>query len=98
AVHPESYKIVEKMAKDLKISTQNLIGNESEISKIDLNKYVLEHVGMLTLKDILNELKKPGLDSRKKAVIVQFDKNIKKIEDLKTGMKLQGIINNITNF
>src|SRR5690606_11525382 len=98
AVHPESYKIVEKMAKDLKISTQNLIGNESEISKIDLNKYVSENVGMLTLKDILNELKKPGLDPRKKAVIVQFDKNIKKIEDLKTGMKLQGIINNITNF
>lgn len=98
AVHPESYKLVEKMAKDLKISTQDLIGNETEISKIDLNKYVSEKVGIPTLQDILNELKKPGLDPRKKAVMVQFDKSIKKIEDLKTGMKLQGIINNITNF
>lgn len=98
AVHPESYKLVEKMAKDLKISTQELIGNETLISQIDLEKYVSEKVGMPTLKDILEELKKPGLDPRKKAVMVQFDKNIKKIEDLKTGMKLQGIINNITNF
>jgi len=98
AVHPESYKIVEKMAKDLKISTQNLIGNESEISKINLEKYVSDKVGIPTLKDILEELKKPGLDPRKKAVMVQFDKNIKTIDDLKTGMKLQGIINNITNF
>lgn len=98
AVHPESYKLVEKMAKDLKISTQELIGNESLISQINLEKYVSEKVGLPTLKDILEELKKPGLDPRKKAVMVQFDKNIKKIEDLKTGMKLQGIINNITNF
>src|SRR5690606_16368263 len=98
AVHPESYKIVEKMAKDLKISTQNLIGNESEISKINLEKYVSDKVGNPSLKDILEELKKPGLDPRQKAVMVQFDKNIKTIDDLKTGMKLQGIINNITNF
>lgn len=98
AVHPESYKLVEKMAKDLKISTQELIGNETSIAQIDLNKYVSEKVGMPTLKDILEELKKPGLDPRKKAVMVKFDKNIKKIEDLKIGMKLQGIINNITNF
>jgi uncharacterized protein len=54
--------------------------------------------GLLTLKDILKELEKPGLDPRKKAVIVQFDKTIRKIEDLKIGMKLQGVINNITNF
>lgn len=98
AVHPEAYKLVEKMAKDLKISTKELIGNENLIAQIDLEKYVSEKVGILTLKDILEELKKPGLDPRKKAVMVQFDKNIKKIEDLKTGMKLQGIINNITNF
>src|SRR5690606_33849089 len=98
AVHPESYKIVEKMAKNLKVSTQELIGNENWIDKIDLNRYVSEKVGLPTLEDILEELKKPGLDPRQKAVTVQFDKNIKSIEDLKTGMKLQGIINNITNF
>ncbi|MFA7687455.1 MAG: Tex family protein [Moheibacter sp.] len=98
AVHPESYPIVEKMAKDLKVSTQELIGNENWIEKIDLNRYVSEKVGLPTLQDIVKELEKPGLDPRKKSVMVQFDKNIKKIEDLKTGMKLQGIINNITNF
>lgn len=98
AVHPESYKIVEKMAKDLKVSTRELIGNESLIQQIELNKYITDKVGEPTLKDILEELKKPGLDPRQKAVMVQFDKNIKSIEDLKIGMKLQGIINNITNF
>lgn len=98
AVHPESYKIVEKMAKDLKVSTQELIGNESLIQQIELKNYISDKVGEPTLKDILEELKKPGLDPRQKAVMVQFDKNIKTIEDLKIGMKLQGIINNITNF
>jgi len=98
AVHPESYHIVEKMAKDLKVSTEELIGNEKLIEKIDLKKYVDSNVGELTLQDILNELEKPGLDPRKKAVMVQFDKNIKSIEDLKIGMKLEGIVNNITNF
>lgn len=98
AVHPESYKIVEKMAKDLKVLTGELIGNESLIAQIDIQKYISEKVGEPTLKDILEELKKPGLDPRQKAVTVQFDKNIKSIEDLKIGMKLQGIINNITNF
>ncbi len=98
AVHPESYKLVEKMAKNLKVSTRELIGNENLISKIDLNNYVSEKVGLPTLRDIVKELEKPGLDPRQKAVMVQFDKNIKTIADLKTGMKLQGIINNITNF
>lgn len=98
AVHPESYFLVEKMAKDLRVSTQELIGNEALINQIDLNRYVTDKKGLPTLQYILEELKKPGLDPRQKAVTVQFDKNIKKIEDLKTGMKLQGIINNITNF
>lgn len=98
AVHPESYKIVEKMAKDLKVSTQELIGNETLIAQIELEKYISEKVGLPTLQDIVKELEKPGLDPRKKAKMVQFDKNIKSIEDLKAGMKLQGIINNITNF
>lgn len=98
AVHPESYKIVEKMAKDAKVSTEELIGNEELISKIQIENYVTENVGMPTLKDILKELEKPGLDPRQKARMVQFDKNLKRIEDLKIGMKVQGIINNITNF
>lgn len=98
AVHPESYYIVEKMAKDLKVSTQELIGNSELISTLKAENYMDKKTGLLTLKDILKELEKPGLDPRKKAVIVQFDKTIRKIEDLKIGMKLQGIINNITNF
>lgn len=98
AVHPESYEIVQKMAKDVKASTQDLIGNQELVSKIELEKYVTDKVGLPTLKDIIKELEKPGLDPRQKAVMVQFDKSIKKIEDLKIGMKLQGIINNITNF
>ncbi|MBA5628343.1 Tex family protein [Moheibacter lacus] len=98
AVHPESYKLVEKMAKDLKVSTEELIGNEGLIAQINVEKYVSDKVGLPTLKDILEELKKPGLDPRQKAVMVQFDKNLKSIEDLKIGMKVQGIINNITNF
>lgn len=98
AVHPESYPIVEKMAKDLKVTTDKLIGNKDLIAQIDVQKYVTENVGLPTLQDILKELEKPGLDPRTKAVMVQFDKNIKSIEDLTVGMKLQGIINNITNF
>ena len=98
AVHPETYKIVEKMAKDAKVSTEELIGNKELILKINLEKYINENVGVLTLQDILKELEKPGLDPRKRAVMVQFDKNLKRIEDLKIGMKVQGIINNITNF
>lgn len=98
AVHPESYHIIESMAKDLKVSTQELIGNEKLIEKIDLKKYVDSKAGMPTLHDILKELEKPGLDPRKKAVMVQFDKNLKSIQDLKIGMKLEGVVNNITNF
>lgn len=98
AVHPESYKIVQKMAKDAKVSTEELIGNKELILKINLEKYINENVGVLTLQDILKELEKPGLDPRKRAVMVQFDKNLKRIEDLKIGMKVQGIVNNITNF
>lgn len=98
AVHPESYYIVEKMAKDSNVSTSELIGNTAVISTIQPQKYVTEKTGLPTIQDILKELEKPGLDPRKQAVMVQFDKNIRKIEDLKTGMKLQGIVNNITNF
>lgn len=98
AVHPESYGIVEKMAKDLKISLNELIANKEKISQIPLEKYVTEDVGLLGLKDIVKELEKPGLDPRKAAKVFEFDPNVKTMNDLRTGMVLQGIVNNITNF
>lgn len=98
AVHPERYKLVEKMAKDQKVSVSELIGNKSLIAKIDLKKYCNDEVGMPTLTDIASELEKPGLDPRKKAKVFEFDKNLRSINDLKTGMKVPGIVNNITNF
>ncbi len=98
AVHPEAYAIVEKMAKDLKISVSELIGNKDKISLISLEKYITEEVGILTLKDIVKELEKPGLDPRKAAKIFEFDPTVKKISDLKHGMVLPGIVNNITAF
>ena len=98
AVHPEAYKIVEKMAKELKISVGELIGNKEKISQIRLEDYISEEVGILGLKDILKELEKPGLDPRKSAKIFEFDPNVKSIKDLRTGMILPGIVNNITAF
>ncbi len=98
AVHPEAYGIVEKMAKDLKISLNDLIANKEKISQIPLEKYVTEDIGLLSLKDIVKELEKPGLDPRKAAKVFEFDPNVKTINDLRTGMVLPGIVNNITNF
>jgi uncharacterized protein len=98
AVHPEAYGIVEKMAKDLNITTLELIANKEKISKIDPEKYITEDIGILGIKDILKELEKPGLDPRKAAKIFEFDPNVKKIGDLKIGMILPGIVNNITAF
>ncbi len=98
AVHPEAYKIVEKMAKDLKISVEDLIGNKEKISQIKLDNYITEEIGILGLKDIVNELEKPGLDPRKSAKVFEFDANVKNIKDLRTGMILPGIVNNITAF
>lgn len=98
AVHPEAYSIVEKMAKDLKISVSNFIGNKEKIAQVPLEKYVSETIGILSLKDIVKELEKPGLDPRKSAKIFEFDPNVKKITDLKAGMVLPGIVNNITAF
>lgn len=98
AVHPEAYGIVEKMAKDLKISLNDLIANKEKISQIPLEKYVTEDVGLLGLKDIVKELEKPGLDPRKAAKVFEFDPNVKTMNDLRTGMVLPGIVNNITNF
>lgn len=98
AVHPEAYGIVEKMAKDLKISLNDLIANKEKISQIPIEKYVTEDIGLLGLKDIVKELEKPGLDPRKAAKVFEFDPNVKTIANLRTGMVLPGIVNNITNF
>lgn len=98
AVHPEAYKIVEKMTKDLKISVEDLIGNKDKISQIKLENYITPEIGILGLKDIVKELEKPGLDPRKSAKVFEFDANVKTIKDLRTGMILPGIVNNITAF
>lgn len=98
AVHPESYPIVEKMAKDLKCSVADLIKNKELHSQIDIKNYVTDTVGLPTLTDILQELDKPGRDPRQKIQVFEFDKNVQTIDDLREGMELPGIINNITNF
>ncbi len=98
AVHPEAYGIIEKMAKDLGIRTNELIANKEKIAQINPEKYTNETIGILGIKDILKELEKPGLDPRKAAKVFEFDPNVKSIKNLKTGMILPGIINNITAF
>ena len=98
AVHPEAYSIVEKMAKDLKLSVNDLIANKEKTALIKPENYITPDIGFLTLKDIIKELEKPGLDPRKAATIFEFDPNVKSIKDVRTGMILPGIVNNITNF
>lgn len=98
AVHPEAYVLVEKMAKDLGLKTENLIANKEKIDQIDPEKYITEDIGILGIKDILKELLKPGLDPRKSAKVFEFDRNVKNIKDLHIGMILPGIVNNITAF
>lgn len=98
AVHPESYKTVEKMAKDLGIALTDLVANKEQIAKINPEKYVSEEVGILGIKDILKELEKPGLDPRKAAKVFEFDPNVRSIANVKPGMVLPGIVNNITAF
>ncbi|MGU9936963.1 Tex family protein [Empedobacter brevis] len=98
AVHPESYAIVEKMAKDLNVELKDMIQNKELINQLDLNLYISEKVGLPTLEDIKKELEKPGLDPRSTAKVFSFDSRLKKFEDLQLGMKVPGIINNITNF
>lgn len=98
AVHPESYSIVEKMADDLGCSLNDLIGNEAKIGQIPIDKYVDERIGIPTLKDIIKELAKPGLDPREELEMFEFSEDVRKIEDLQTGMELNGIVTNITRF
>jgi len=98
AVHPEAYPIVEKMAKDLKLSVNDLIADKTRTALIQPQNYVTAEIGLLGLKDIIKELEKPGLDPRQSAKVFEFDPNIKTIKDLRSGMILPGIVNNITNF
>ena len=98
AVHPESYAVVEHIAKDMKCSVEDLIKNKELRSQIDIKKYVTDQVGLPTLTDIMAELEKPGRDPRQAIKVFEFDKNVKTIDDLKVGMTLPGIVTNITNF
>ena len=97
-VHPESYGLVDRMAKDLKKSISEFIGNKEILQKISLEKYTTETIGLPTLQDIIKELEKPGVDPRAKAKVFSFDATIKTIADLRIGQLLPGIVNNITNF
>ena len=98
AVHPESYAVVEHIAKDMKCSVEDLIKSKEIRSQIDIQKYVTDKVGLPTLTDIMEELEKPGRDPRQAIKVFEFDKNVKTIDDLKEGMVLPGIVTNITNF
>lgn len=98
AVHPESYSIVEKMAKDLKCSVSDLMSNATLREKIDLQRYVSDKVGMPTLQDIMRELEKPSRDPREQLEEWHFDESVHTIDDLQVGMVLPGIVTNIANF
>lgn len=98
AVHPESYAIVERMAKDLGCSVRDLIGDSSLKERVEIEKYKTETVGTETLTDILQELEKPARDPRTQVQVLEFDPNVRTISDLREGMILPGIVTNITNF
>lgn len=98
AVHPESYHVVEKMAKDLKCTVKELIENKDLKKSLSLDKYISDKVGLPTLNDIMAELDKPGRDPREGIKVFEFDPNIRTIDDLREGMRLPGIVTNVTNF
>ena len=98
AVHPESYSVVERMAKDLGCSVTDLIKNKELRSRIKIENYITDSVGLPTLTDIMQELDKPGRDPRRKIEMFEFDKNVRTLDDLQEGMELPGIVTNITNF
>lgn len=98
AVHPEAYGIVAQMARDLGVSLSTLLGNKALIQQIPIEKYTHDVIGVLALKDIVKELEKPGVDPRKAAAVFEFDPNIRTLSDVRVGMVLPGIVNNITAF
>jgi uncharacterized protein len=98
AVHPERYKLVEKMAEDIGTDVGSLVGDEAKVKKIDIKRYISSQVGELTLKDILTELVKPGRDPRKMFEPPSFRDDVMKIEDVKEGMKLEGVVTNVAKF
>jgi len=98
AVHPESYSLVQKIARDNSLKVEQLIGNTVLLKTLDASKYSSAEHGAETVKDVLKELERPGLDPREKARVFSFNEDIKKIEDLRIGQLLPGIVNNITNF
>ncbi len=98
AVHPESYHIVDKMARDLGVEVKELVGNDSLCKRISPDRYVTPEKGLPTINDIIKELAKPGLDPRSEASSFSFAEDIRDISDLKSGMELPGIVTNITNF
>ena len=98
AVHPESYPIVDRMARSLGVSTRELVGNAELCARISARDFVTDEAGLPTINDILKELAKPGLDPREQASEFEFAEDIHSIEDLKVGMELPGIVTNITNF
>ena len=98
AIHPESYTLVERMAKDIQVPIKTLIGNRDKIMQIALSQYVSDMIGLPTLQDIANELLKPGVDPRAEFRYATFAEAIDDIADLKEGMQLEGVVTNVTNF
>ena len=98
AVHPESYKVVEQMARDAGCSVTQLISDRTKREGIDIKRYVSDRIGLPTLTDIMKELEKPGRDPRKDIEVFEFDEHVKTVDDLMEGMELPGIVTNITNF
>jgi uncharacterized protein len=98
AVHPESYRVVERMAADLGCSVLDLVQDETLRERIELKRYVGDRIGMPTLEDIMSELARPGRDPRTQFESFHFDESVHSIEDLKSGMVLPGIVTNVTNF
>ena len=98
AVHPEAYHVVDRMARDLKVTTRELVGNDDLCARLDPQKYIDDTFGLPTINDIISELRKPGRDPRESAQEFEFAHDIRSIEDLKSGMELPGIVTNLTAF
>src|SRR5690606_32420243 len=98
AVHPEAYGVVLRMAKSQDLKVEELIGNSKVVKTISAEKFIEKDLGIPTINDILQELEKPGLDPRKSISKFDFDPSVKRLEDIKAGMQLPGLVNNITNF